>query len=105
MIPAANTTPGAYPNSAWDVMGGPCSFRYNVPWCDVQACFAGDTTLAVFIVADAYGIYHLIDDITVNGKTFSSVSDNSNGNNDPAGPAPTLDPTLLPPLIPLPPTG
>jgi hypothetical protein len=94
-----------YPNSAWDVMGGPCVFRYNVHWSVVQSCFAGDTTLAVFIVADAYGIYHLIDDITVDGKTFSSASDNSNGKNDPAGPDPTLDLSLLPPLpIPLPPS-
>ena len=87
-----------YPNSAWDVMGGPCGFRYNVHWSDVQACFAGHTTLAVYITADPYGIYHLIDDISVNGKTFSSASDNSNGNNDPAGPLATLDLSLLPPL-------
>ena len=88
-----------YPNSAWDVMGGPCVFRYNVQWSDVQACFAGDTTLAVFLVADAYGIYHLIDDITVDGKTFSSASDNANGKNDPAGPDATTDPSLLPPVV------
>jgi hypothetical protein len=95
-----------YPNAAWDVMGGPCVFRYNVHWSDVQACFAGDTTLAVYIVADAYGIYHLIDDITVNGKTFSRAGDNSNGNNDPAGPTATVDLSLLPPLpIPMPQTG
>jgi hypothetical protein len=79
-------------------MGGPCGFRYNVLWSVVQSCFAGHTTLAVYIVADAYGIYHLIDDITVNGKTFSSASDNSNGNNDPAGPMETIDLSLLPPL-------
>jgi hypothetical protein len=88
-----------YPNSAWDVMGGPCVFRYNVHWTDVQACFTGDTTLAVYIVADAYGIYHLIDDITVNGKTFSKAADNSNGDNSPAGPDATLDPSLLPPVL------
>ena len=93
-----NSTPGAYPNSAWDVMGGPCGFQYNVVWSVVQSCFAGDSTLAVFIVADAYGIYHLIDDITVNNKTFSSASDNSNGNNDPQGPDATVDLSLLPPL-------
>jgi len=101
-FPTPNSTPGAYPNSAWDVMGGPCGFSYNVNWSDVQGCFAGHTTLAVFIVADAYGIYHLIDDITVNGKTFSRAGDNSNGNNVPAGPLQTLDPSLLPPIIPLP---
>jgi hypothetical protein len=96
-----------YPNAAWDVMNTPvgalCPFLYNVKWSVVQACFAGDTTLAVYIVADAYGIYHLIDDITVNGKTFSSAADNSNGINDPAGPLATTDLSLLPPLpIPIP---
>lgn len=96
-----NATPGAYPNSAWDVMGGPapCGFLYNVQWTDVQTCFAGDTTLSVFIVADAYGITHLIDDITVDHKTFSSASDNSNGNNTMAGPSATTDPSLLPAII------
>jgi hypothetical protein len=69
-----------YPNSAWDVMNKPtppCSpFAYSLTWYQVQACFAGDTTLAVYLTTDAYGIYHLIDDIMVNGKTFSSASDN-----------------------------
>jgi hypothetical protein len=96
-----------YPNSGWDVMStpptNPCyPFKYNVKWTVVQTCFAGDTTLAVFVIADAYGIYHLIDDITVGGKTFSRAGDNSNGNNAPAGPLPTLDSSLLPPIIPLP---
>ncbi|HEY8776746.1 MAG TPA: hypothetical protein VIM33_09765 [Gaiellaceae bacterium] len=91
-----------YPSTGWDVMGGPCVFRYNVTWSDVQSCFVGDTTLAVYLTTDAYGIYHLIDDITVNGKTFSGASDNGNGNNDPAGPTATTDPSLLPPLFLLP---
>ena len=106
-FPAPNTTPGAYPNSAWDIMGKLCPYaHYNVVWSVVQACFAGDTTLAVYITTDAYGIYHLIDDITVDGKTFSSGSDNSSGNNDPAGPDATIDLSLLPPLpIPLPSSG
>jgi hypothetical protein len=98
-FPTPNTTPGAYPNSAWDVMGGPCGFRYNVLWSEVQSCFAGDTTLSVFLVADAYGVYHLIDDITVLGKTFYSAADNGKGNNTSAGPAATTDPSLLPPLF------
>lgn len=90
-----------YPNSAWDVMGGPglCVFLYNVTWSVVQSCFAGDTTLSVFLVADGYGVYHLIDDITVLGKTFSSAADNGKGNNTSAGPAATTDPSLLPPLF------
>jgi hypothetical protein len=95
-----------YPNSAWDVMNTPvgatCGFMYNVTWSVVQACFTGDTTLAVYLTTDAYGIYHLIDDLTVNGKTFSSASDNGNGNNSAAGPTATTDPSLLPPLFLLP---
>jgi hypothetical protein len=90
-----------YPNNGWDVMGGPapCGFVYNTTWSGVQTCFASDTTLAVFLVADAYGSYHLIDDINVDGKTFSSASDNGNGSNDSAGPNATTNLSLLPPLI------
>ena len=88
-----------YPNSAWDVMGGPCVFLYNVTWPVVQSCFTGHTTLSVYLIADAYGIYHLIDDITVNGKTFSRAADNGNGNNTTAGPTATTDPSLLPPIL------
>lgn len=88
-----------YPNSAWDVMGHPCAPTfYNVTWKQVQACFAGDTTRVVYLTTDPYGVYHLIDDITVNNKTFSSASDNGgDGSNDPAGPA-ASDVSLLPPL-------
>jgi hypothetical protein len=90
-----------YPNSGWDVMGGPapCGFVYNITWSIVQTCFGADTTLSVFLVADAYGIYHLIDDINVNGVTFSSASDNSGGDNTAAGPSATTDTSLLPPLL------
>ena len=95
----------SYPNSGWDVMGGPCNFRYSVKWSTVQGCFAGDTTLSVFLVADPYGITHLIDDIIVDGKTFSSASDNGKGNNDPAGPTATTEPSLLPPFLPPLPSG
>jgi hypothetical protein len=91
-------------NSGWDVMNVPMTntcypFRYNLQWPAVQTCFAPDTTLAVYLTTDAYGIYHLIDGITVNGKTFSSASDNGNGNNTSAGPTATTDPSLLPPLF------
>ena len=37
--------------------------------------------------------------ITVNGKTFSRAADNSNGDNTPAGPLATIDPSLLPPFL------
>src|SRR5438067_1563848 len=86
-----------------ECIGGSYGFRYNEVWSVVPGCLAGDRTLAVFIVADACGIYHVFDDITVNGKTLSRAGDNSNGSNDPAGPLPTLDPSLLPPVILLPP--
>ena len=88
-----------YPNSGWDVRGGSCGFLYNVTWNVVQGCFATNSTLSVYIVADAYGIYHLIDDIEVHGKRFSSASDNGGGNNDSAGPLETTDPGLLPPVL------
>jgi hypothetical protein len=95
-------------NSGWDIHSAACPFAYHQLWTVAQFCHAGDTVSSVYLVADAYGIYHLIDDITVDGKTFSSASDNGNGNNDPAGPDATLDLSLLPPLpipIPNPPTG
>jgi len=90
---------GNYPNSGWDIHSASCPFMYHQHWNVAQACHAGETVLSVFIVADAYGVYHLIDDITVNGKTFSSGSDNGDGINDPAGPTLTLDPTLVPPVL------
>ena len=39
------------------------SHRANGQCCAFTSspCFAGDTTLSVYLVADAYGIYHLID--------------------------------------------
>ena len=72
---------------------------YHQKWSVAQSCHAGDTVSAVFLVADPYGIYHLIDDITVNGKTFSKAADNSNGDNTTAGPDATLDLSLLPPFL------
>jgi hypothetical protein len=75
-----------YPSTAWDVMGGPCSFRYNVHWTDVQTCFAGDTTSAVFLVADPYGIYHLIDDINVDGKRSLTLPTTATGTTNLPGP-------------------
>jgi hypothetical protein len=91
-----------YPNSGWDIHSASCPYLYHQMWNVAQTCHAGETVLSVYIVADAYGIYHLIDDIEVAGKTFSSASDNGNGKNDPAGPDATLDPSLLPPILVLP---
>jgi hypothetical protein len=60
--------------------------------------FAGEVVRAAYITTDPYGVYHLIDDIVINGKRFSSASDNGNGTNAPAGPEATTDASLLPPL-------
>lgn len=95
---------GTYPNSGWDeryscqLVNGSyvCASAYHSKWQTVQAHHALDTVLDAYIVADAYGIYHLIDDISVNGKMFSSASDNGNGTNVSAGPEATTDPALLP---------
>jgi hypothetical protein len=85
-------------NSGWDIHSATCLYAYHQSWGVAQACHAGETVLTVYIVADAYGVYHLIDDISVNGVTFSSASDNGAGNNDAAGPEATTDASLLPPL-------
>lgn len=95
---ATNATAGAYPNSGWDIHSASCPFLYHQMWSLAQACHTGDIVSSVFIVADPYGIDHFIDDINVDGKTFSSASDNGDGINDPAGPTATLDLSLLPPL-------
>lgn len=88
-----------YPKAAWDVSGGPCGFLYSVRWTTVQQCFIRDKVLSVFIVADSYGIDHLIDGIQVNGTTFSDAADNSGGDNRRAGPKATTDRSLLPKLV------
>jgi hypothetical protein len=84
--------------SGWDVHSTTCAFVFNTTWAVAQTCHAGDFVQTVFIVADAYGINHRLDDITVDGKRFSSAADNGNGTNTPAGPTATTDPTLIPPL-------
>lgn len=88
-----------YPNSGWDIHSASCPFIYNGTWGQAQTCHAGEYVSTVFLTTDPYGIYHLIDDIEVNGKLFSSASDNGNGNNTSAGPDATTDPSLLPPLF------
>lgn len=88
-----------YPNSGWDIHSALCGFEYHQLWTEAQRCHAGETVLAVYLTTDPYNIYHLIDDISVNGKRFSSASDNGGGNNSTAGPDATTDPSLLPPLF------
>jgi hypothetical protein len=87
-----------YPNSGWDIHSKTCPFAYHQKWSFAQSCHNGDTVSTVFLVADPYGIFHLIDDLNVDGKTFTSASDNGQGNNDPAGPA-TSEASLIPPSM------
>lgn len=87
-----------YPNSGWDVRSASCPNAYHVTWPVAQACHGGELVRAAYLTTDPYNIYHLIDDIEINGKRFSSASDNGNGLNDPAGPDATTDPSLLPPF-------
>jgi hypothetical protein len=86
-------------NSGWDIHSKSCGFMYHKSWSVAQSCHTLDAVSFVFLVADAYGIHHLIDDINVDGKAFTDAADNSYGNNEPAGPTATTDPSLLPPLL------
>jgi hypothetical protein len=91
-----------YPNSGWDIHSATCPYAYHQKWSAAQSCHSGEFVMSAYIVADAYDMYQLIDDMTVNGKHFSSASDNGNGHNDAAGPDATTDTSLLPPLFLLP---
>jgi hypothetical protein len=85
-----------YPNSGWDIHSASCPYMYHQMWSVAQSCHSGDTVLSVFLVADPYGISHLIDDINVGGiKTFTDAADNGSGDNTSAGPA-ASDPSLIP---------
>jgi hypothetical protein len=88
-----------FPKASWEVNGGPCGSLARLKWATVQTCFVRDKVASVFIVADAFGIDQLIDDITVNGATFSDDQDNAGGNNSRAGPTATTDPSLLPKMV------
>ena len=89
-----------YPRVAWELSGGPCGFLFDVRWQTVQACFRGDSVLSAFVVADPDGIRHVVDDVTIAGRTFSNDAANAGGRNDTAGPGPTTDRKLLPAVFP-----
>jgi hypothetical protein len=88
-----------YPRVAWELSGGPCGSLVDVRWQTVQACFTGDSVLSVFVVADPDGIHHVVDDVTIAGRTFSNAAENRGGWNDTAGPGQT-DRKLLPAVFP-----
>jgi hypothetical protein len=89
-----------YPRVAWELSGGPCGFLFDVRWKTVQKCFAGDTVLSVFLVADPDGTRHVVDDLTIAGRTFSRAAENAAGWNDTAGPGSTTDRRMLPAVFP-----
>jgi hypothetical protein len=64
-------------------------------WGVAQSCHAGDVVSSVYLTTDPYGVSHLIDDISVDGKQFSAAEDNGSGDNTAAGPA-ASDPSLIP---------
>lgn len=87
----------------WDNHGGAtpsCLFMYETTWPDVQSCHPGTFITNAYITTDpGIDVTFYIDNLMVDGKTFSSASDNGNGNNDPADYTPDLLPFLTTPLI------
>lgn len=85
--------------NGWDLRGGTCGFQYHVTWQIAQGCHAGDLVSSVYFIADPYPRTQYLDDISVDGKFFTSASDNGGGVNDPAGPDATLDTSLVPTVV------
>lgn len=84
----------------WDSNGGTCPFLFETTWQTIQGCHVGTFVTNAFITTDpGIDVTFYIDNLTVDGKTFSSASDNGNGNNEPADFTPELLPFLSTPLI------
>jgi hypothetical protein len=76
----------------WDNNGGVCGFLFETTWNDIQACHPGTFVTNAFITTDpGIQVMFLVDNLNVDGKHFSSASDNSNGDNTTA----TFTPNLL----------
>jgi hypothetical protein len=79
----------------WDNNTGGCGFRFEQTWQQIQACHPGTFVTNAFITTDpGIEVTFLIDNLTVDGKTFSNAGDNSNGDNATATDTPELVPTL-----------
>lgn len=86
----------------WDNHGGipACTFLYETTWQDVQDCHPGTFITNAYVTTDpGVDVTFYIDNLNVDGKHFSSASDNANGNNDPAYYTPDLLPFLTTPLV------
>ena len=79
----------------WDNNAGGCGFLFETSWQNIQACHPATFVTNAYITTDpGIDVTFLIDNLTVDGKTFSNAGDNSNGDNTTA----TDTPDLLPPL-------
>jgi len=80
--------------------GGTCGFSFEVSWQDIQACHAGTFVTNAYITTDpGMDVMFLVDNLTFDGKRFSSAADNANGDNDTAYYTPDLLQYLTVPLI------
>jgi hypothetical protein len=79
----------------WDNNHGGCGFRFEQTWQQIQACHPGTFVTNAYITTDpGIDVTFLIDNLVVDGKSFSNASDNANGDNTTA----FFTPDLLPPL-------
>jgi hypothetical protein len=79
----------------WDNNGGTCGFVFETTWNIIQTCHAGTFVTNAYITTDpGIPVDFLIDNLETAGKSWSSASDNGNGDNATA----FFTPDLLPPL-------
>jgi hypothetical protein len=79
----------------WDNNHGGCGFLFETTWQQIQACHPGTFVTNAYITTDpGIDVTFLIDNLVVDGKSFSNASDNGNGDNTTA----VFTPNLLPPL-------
>jgi opacity protein-like surface antigen len=62
----------------WDNHGGTCDFGYEETWAQVRDCHLGENVTGVFMVADAYGHTHWIDNLDTAAVTFDGAPGNGN---------------------------
>ena len=80
----------------WDNNAGGCGFLFETNWQAIQACHPGTFVTNAYITTDpGIDVTFLIDNLSVDGKTFSRAADNGNGDNTTA----TDTPALLPPPL------
>jgi hypothetical protein len=79
----------------WDNNAGGCGFLFQTTWQAIQNCHPGTFVTNAFVTTDpGIDVTFLLDNLTVDGKRFTSAKDNADGDNTTA----TDTPDLLPPL-------